>query len=437
MPKPEADLALYFDYHVFVCTNTRDRDDLRGSCDGGRLRDHMKVRTKELGLTGVRINSAGCMARCEKGPTLVVYPEGVWYGPKTTEDIDEILTRHIQHGERVDRLLLEQSDSVPTTGLKATPERRLRLRVRRLETLTANIRQFELTAEDGGPLPPFTAGAHIDLFTSTGLRRSYSLVNDPDERNRYLIAVLHECSGGGSAWLHNTVAVDDIIEATAPKNLFELDEDAPEAVMIAGGIGITPILAMGRRLRRLGRPATLHYCARGPETTAYADEVKRVFDNRVTFHHDGGDPSRGIDLERVLAERPCDAALYICGPAGLIDAGCAAAAHWPKHAVHFERFKPLNTGTKGDDNPFDIVLSRQERTLTVPAGRSILEILRNAGIDVESSCEKGVCGTCRVGLLAGKVDHRESVLDDEATNHSSILACLSRAEPGEILVLDL
>ncbi len=430
---------LVYQVHVFCCINQRQPGHSRGSCSARGSQDlhkYMKARAKELRIGGIRVNKAGCLERCELGPVMVIYPEAVWYHYNTREDVDEILERHILGGDTVDRLILDADQKFPETNA----EPRLRLKVRSLERLTAEIRKFELVAEDGGELPVFTAGGHIDIITGNGLRRSFSLANDPQERRRYIIAVLREKAGrGGSAWLHGNVAVGDILEAAAPRNDFPLDEGASRHMLIAGGIGITPLLAMGRRLRSLGAPATLHYCTRGPETTAFGAEVREVFGDRVVFYHDGGDPSRGIDLEKVLAGPAKGACLYICGPSDLIDAARRAAGHWPEGAVRFERFTAAPRDETGRENtPFDIVLSRRGKTLIVPAGKSILQVVREAGVFVGSFCEEGNCGTCRVRLLGGRADHRDCFLSaEDKARHKAIMICSSRAEPGETLILDI
>jgi len=436
--EPKKDLV--YDIHVFCCINERESDHPRGSCAAHgsvSLHKYMKIRSKELKVEGIRVNKAGCLDRCELGPVLVIYPEALWYRFDSTADIDEILERHIIGGETVDRLILATDQPLPMT----TPTSRLRLRVEKIKKLTAAIKMFELVGHDDGPLPAFSAGSHIDIITGSGLSRSYSLANDPAERGRYEIAVLREPDGrGGSAWMHDALALGDVIEATAPKNNFPIKVDAARHILIAGGIGITPLLSMGRQFKNLGQQATLHFCTRDPETTAYAKEVKEVFGEQVHFHHDGGDPQRGINLEHVLAMPGEGDCLYVCGPSGLIEAARKAAAHWPEQSVLFERFgaAPQDPAQQNEDEAFDIILSKQDKTLNVPVGKSILEVIDEAGISVESGCQEGVCGSCRVGLLGGKADHRDCVLEDhEKAQDNVIMICSSRAQKGETLILDM
>lgn len=315
----------------------------------------------------------------------------------------------------------------------------LTLRVNSVAEETGDIKRYELVATTPGDLPAFTAGAHIDIITADQARRSYSLANSPSERHRYVIAVLREAAGrGGSVWIHDHVREGDILSATEPLNNFELAEDASEHVMIAGGIGITPILAMGHRSREIGARAHLHYCTRSPEKTAFRKEVAEVFAN-ITMYHDGGDASKGIKLGEVLKNRAAGAHLYICGPTGLIEAAQKAAVHWPESAVHVEHFKPTEKSLPAAGNqPFEIVLSRSKLTLTVPPDRTILEVVRAAGINAESSCEAGICSTCETGLISGKADHRDDILTTaDKTANRKIMICVSRAQPGETLVIDL
>lgn len=428
-------------HHVFICTNQRAPGHPRSCCaDRGSvpLRDYMKTRAKELGIPSQRINSAGCLERCELGPAMVIYPDGVWYTYENEADVDEILERHMLKGERVERLVLENDQKVPKPKVRTVLDLKVAA-VRALTTEIHDIRSYELIAADGASLPAFTAGAHIDIFTGNGLRRSYSLTNTPGETDRYVIGVQREADGqGGSGWILDNVTEGSTVKATPPLNNFPLAEDAAESVLIAGGIGITPILAMGRALKADGKRAHLHYCTRSAGATAFLDEVKDVFGDAVTLYHDGGDPKNGIDLHAVLADTPDGGHLYVCGPSGLIQAAREAAAHWPEGSVHYELFTPPAGRDLGPEEPFEVFLSRRKQSLTVPAGKSILDVVREAGVDADASCESGICSTCRTRLISGEADHRDDVLtptEREANSH--IMICISRAKPGETLVLDL
>lgn len=320
----------------------------------------------------------------------------------------------------------------------------LDLKVAAIDDLTPKIKRFEFVAADGGGLPTFTAGAHIDIFTGIGLTRSYSLAGDPADASRYVTAILREPMGGGSAWMHDGVKVGDVLKAAGPTNNFPLDEAAGRHLLIAGGIGITPFLAMGHALRRGEAPYKLEYCTRSPEETAFRNEVQEVFGDHLTFHYDGGDPSKGIDLEATLSERRDDTHLYLCGPVGLLRAAREASAHWPNGTVHYELFSSARSDQERAEvearpnEAFEIELAQSGLTLTVPADKTILEVLNENGIEVIKVCEEGYCGTCQVSLLGGKADHRDEVLDDdEKAANTLIQVCCSRALPGEKLILDL
>ena len=429
----------HYQTHVFCCENARAPDHPRSCCSARgsiELRNYMKARAKELCIENIRVNGAGCLERCELGPTMVIYPEGTWYHYETKSDIDEILDRHIIKGEKVERLHLEPGQIFPEPVVKEV----LSLNVASIRQDTPDIKIMELVPANGGQLPEFTAGAHIDVFADGDKRRSYSLANNPKERHRYVIGVLREIdSRGGSIWMHENLKVGDTLKVTSPLNNFELAKEAAEYILIAGGIGITPMLSMGYRLKKIGAKYTLHYCTKSAEQTAFMEDVKKVFGNNVKFHHDGGDPSKGIKLNVVLAVQPEYAHLYICGPGGLMDGALAAASHkWPDEAIHHEYFSAKKADPKWENEEFEIALARQKKILTVPSDKSILDVVRAAGFSADSSCEDGLCSTCETGLLNGEAEHRDSVLTKkEKEENSKIMICISRAKKGERLVLDL
>ena len=433
--QPEEQKSFY-ETHVFCCVNQRPAGHPRSCCAdrGGKdLQGFMKSRAKELGIKNIRVNQSGCLERCELGATMVIYPEGVWYTYDSQEDVEEILTKHIIGGEKVDRLVLEVDQKLPRPKTRTA----LKLRVARIENLTAEIKLFELVAPDGAVLPPFEAGAHVDVVTGGGHRRSYSLANDPAERNRYVIGVLREKAGrGGSAWMHDNVKLGDSLTVMPPLNNFPLAEAAAEHVLIGGGIGITPMKAMVHSLTARSLKYTLHYCSRAADSTAFRDELEALCGDNIVFHHDGGDPSKGIKFAQVLGGHRPGSHVYVCGPTGFLNAARAAASHWPEDSVHFEVFAPSNAKKEYKNEPFTISLARRKQKLTVPADKSILEVVREAGVVAESSCEEGICSTCKTRLIAGKADHRDEVLTSEE-KAGQIMICVSRAQPGETLILDL
>ena len=315
----------------------------------------------------------------------------------------------------------------------------IELRVARIEQVTPRIRLFELVSLNGDPLPDFTAGSHIDVELGNGDERSYSLLNDQGETGRYVIAVLREAEGrGGSAWMHDVLRDGDVIRATPPENDFRLSEAGDHHILIAGGIGITPILPMAARLREIGRHYSIHYCARSEEEAAFAREIASRHGERAQFHYDGGVPGCGLDVKTLLAERPPAAHAYVCGPAGLIRAVRDAGRDWPSGTIHYELFKGSNAdlGLDALNEPFDIICNRSAKRFTIPANRSILDVLKNEGFRVRSLCKDGICGTCRVALIAGEVDHRDECLDEDERDEA-LQICVSRARPGQTLVLDL
>jgi vanillate O-demethylase ferredoxin subunit len=213
--------------------------------------------------------------------------------------------------------------------------------IRSITYLATRINGYELVDPDGQDLPPFTAGAHISVRLSEGIARDFSLWNDPAERKRYCIAVLRE--GSASTQLHEEVKVGSLIEASMPRNNFPLADQAGCYLLIAGGIGITPIMAMIAELRRRRAEFHLHYCTRSPDETAFLDDLAMLAaQGRVQFHHDGGDPANGLDLVATLREYRPGTHLYYCGPAGMMAAAAKASAHWPARTVHFEFFAGPN-----------------------------------------------------------------------------------------------
>jgi phthalate 4,5-dioxygenase reductase subunit len=305
-------------------------------------------------------------------------------------------------------------------------------RVSRAERIAEDIHLFELRDRAGGALPEFSAGAHVTVRVPGGFLRKYSLCNDPAERDRYVIAVKRESGGrGGSARLIRDVAAGDDLPVSAPVNNFALAKSAGSHLLVAGGIGITPVMAMIRALQAGGERFRLYYCTRSPAATAFRDELAAPdLRGKVTIHHDGGDPARALDLWPIV-EKP-QGHIYCCGPRGLMQAVRDMTGHWSPSAVHFESF--TDTAPRPDDRPFTLRLARSGRAIAVPAGVTILEALRAAGLDVPSSCESGTCGTCRTRLIAGVADHRDLVLaDDDRANN--IMVCVSRAQ-GDELVID-
>lgn len=302
--------------------------------------------------------------------------------------------------------------------------------------VATDIHQFELARADGGELPEFTPGAHLRVTTPGGQVRCYSLSNDPAEREHYVIAVKREPAGrGGSASMIDRVRAGDTLQVSAPQNAFALKGNPASYIFIAGGIGITPILSMVRHLETAGgKPFKLYYLTRSAEMTAFRDDLAQRR-GKVVIHHDEGDPANAYDLWPVL-EQPKGAHVYCCGPRGLMDAVRDMTGHWSTSAVHFEDFGVGSGLITADDAPFTARIASTGQEILVPADKTLLETLRAQGVKVASSCESGTCGTCKTGLVSGEADHRDLVLAPyEQADH--IMVCVSRAKPGETLVLDL
>ena len=316
-----------------------------------------------------------------------------------------------------------------------TPLIDLRLRQIRLEA--EGIASYEFVSATSAPLPPFSAGSHIDLHLAHDMVRSYSLANAPSDADRYLIAVLREAeSRGGSTWMHSTPRVGDVLRASPPGNDFPLAEDAAQSIFIAGGIGITPVMSMTRRLDALGRRWRLHYASRSPAETAFVDELRGMGSStgEVDFCFGSSRIDR-LDIATIVRDAPADWHLYCCGPARMIDAFIDACASRPAHTVHFERFAAgSEAATEGG---YDVLLKRSGARFTVAPGKTILDTLLDHSIDVPYACTAGVCGTCRTQVLEGEPDHRDDFLsDEEKRSNTSVMICCSGAR-SKTLVLDL
>ncbi|MBO0764804.1 MAG: oxidoreductase [Hyphomicrobiaceae bacterium] len=308
------------------------------------------------------------------------------------------------------------------------------LRLVRSTLIADDIRLFEMRRLDGGELPEFTAGSHIVIRTPNGLLRKYSLCNAPTERDRYAIAVKREADGrGGSRSLVDESRVGDELLVSAPRNSFALVRSAGGYIFIAGGIGITPIMAMVRHLTASGpRNFRLFYCTRKPEATLFREQLSAPeLRGRVKIHHDEGDPERMLDLWPVF-EQPRGQHVYCCGPRSMMQAVRDMTGHWAASAVHFEAFTEPSRNV-AEDRAFTVRLAQSGETIDVAAGVTILEALRGKGHVVPSSCESGTCGTCRTRLLGGEADHRDLVLTDDE-KASNIMICVSRARSPELII---
>ncbi|GAB4193569.1 MAG: PDR/VanB family oxidoreductase [Thalassobaculales bacterium] len=310
----------------------------------------------------------------------------------------------------------------------------LTLRIRSITYEAAGIISLDLRPVDGGSLPGFTAGAHIDLSLPGGLSRSYSLVNPEGERHRYVVAVNRDrASRGGSRAVHEVLKAGDLIRVTAPRNNFALAASAAHSVLIAGGIGITPLWCMVQTLVAQGRSWELHYAVRDRASAAFLEALQQ-WPERLHLHVDA-EAGRVLDVGAIVARAPAGAHLYACGPGPLLDAFTAATAGLPAEQVHLERFSSDAAPATGGG--FTVVLARSGREIAVPPGKTILEAVREAGINAPSSCEEGICGTCEVRVIAGIPDHRDMVLSkaEQAANTVMMICCSGAKSPT--LTIDL
>jgi ferredoxin-NADP reductase len=306
------------------------------------------------------------------------------------------------------------------------------LRVKRLTWEAPGVLSLDLVAPDGAMLPPFEAGAHLDLHIPGAPVRQYSLCGDPAERGAWRVAVREVAGGVVSPLIHRALRPGAMIEAEGPRNNFPL-VPAPRYLFVAGGIGITPILPMLRAASRAGAAWTLLFCTRRAAEAPFLDEI-RSLPGEVVLHASA--EGTRLDVAARLAAPQPGTLVYCCGPERLMTAVEAATTGWPAESVRFEWFAPRRRDDAGGGG-FELACARSGRTISVDADTSVLQALRAAGFDLPSSCEQGVCGTCECRVLEGEVDHRDSILSaSERAANEVMMACVSRAR-GARLVLDL
>ncbi|AWC23150.1 Phenoxybenzoate dioxygenase subunit beta [Aminobacter sp. MSH1] len=322
------------------------------------------------------------------------------------------------------------------TMQRADPEwQRVRIAGRVKES--ERIISLELVAASGGDLAPFEAGAHVDVRISPTTTRQYSLLNNPSERHRYRIGILREReSRGGSETIHGSFLPGLEIEVSPPRNHFPLNPDASEVLLLAGGVGVTPIMSMAQKLAEDRVPFTMHYCVRSETCTAFARELlDGPFGDRVVLHIDTGPEAQRFSAMDVLKGVRPGSHLYVCGPGGFIDhvVKMAAFAGWEGHQIHLERF----TAAPLVSEAFTVVAQRSGIEVQVSVGQRISEALREAGVEIEMSCEAGVCGTCYTQVLEGEPDHKDSFQTNAelAANEGIAICCSGSKSPR--LVLDV
>ena len=301
------------------------------------------------------------------------------------------------------------------------------------------VLSFDLRKPDGGDLPEFTAGSHIDFHLPNGMTRCYSLVNSPAERHRYVIAVsLDANSKGGSRYIFDNDLTGQTLKISAPRNHFALVEDAPHTVLIGGGIGITPLHAMIQRLETLGKSWSLYYGARDRASAAFVEEfaaLEAAKPGRVHFNFDQ-ETGTMMDVARIVADAPPEAHLYCCGPLPMLAAFKAAAASRVPETVHLEYFAAPSTPATPHE-AFTVVVASTGKEYEIAPGESILDVLLANGVNAGSSCRSGECGSCIVTVLEGQPRHRDYVLsDNEKASNRLMTICVSGSRTKK-LVLDL
>jgi ferredoxin-NADP reductase len=297
------------------------------------------------------------------------------------------------------------------------------------------IHLYELRMPDGADVPPFTAGAHIDIHLPNATLRQYSLCNAQSERDRYVIGVkLDPASRGGSRFMHEDLRVGTLLRTSLPRNNFPLAEGASHSVFVAGGIGVTPIRCMVVRLQQLGRSWTLHYGVRRRVEALFLDEL-RIDPSRLHLHVDEESQGAPLDIGGIIKAAPEDAHLYCCGPGPMLKAFETNTAGWPEGHVHVEYFSSdLPVAAEGG---FTVRMAKSGRVVTVQPGQTILDALKAAGVQAPFSCAQGVCGACETRVLDGLPDHRDMILSpqEKAANRTMMICCSGSKTP--LLVLDI
>ena len=312
----------------------------------------------------------------------------------------------------------------------------LNLLIQDIRDETDRIRVFDLTAVDGAPLPAYGAGAHLTFDLGAAGTRSYSLIDWPDHTDPsiYRIAVQREDDGDGGSKAMHGLAKGARLTATPPKNDFALEDHQGPALLLAGGIGITPMISMATALQDTNRPFTFHYAGRSRDLMGFADALEAAFGDQLTSHYDDAKP---LDLAALMAGLSPQTHLYICGPRGMIDAArsAAAAAGLPDAQVHVELFTTPQAET--GDTAFEVEVSSSGQVFTIPPDRSIIDVLEDEGVDLIYDCQRGDCGICQTDVIAGEPDHRDVVLSEaEKASGKVMQICVSRARSPR-LVLDL
>jgi ferredoxin-NADP reductase len=305
-------------------------------------------------------------------------------------------------------------------------------------TVARDTNVYTFARPDGGRLPPYNPGAHIDIHLPNGLVRQFSLLNPEANPDKYVVAIkLDAASRGGSRYIFDQMRVGHTLKISAPRNNFPLVEDAEHIVLFAGGIGITPIWCMAQQLAAQNRPWQLNYSCRSRADMAFLETLEKLGPERIRLHFDDEAEGKFLDIAGAVAAAPANAHFYCCGPNPMLKAFEAAAASRPRPQVHVEYFTPKEEAAEGTLGGFWVELARSGEEYFIPEGKKILEVLYEAGVDVDYSCELGICGECVTRLISGIPVHHDSVLSEEeqAANEKVMICCCG--SKTERLVLDM
>jgi vanillate monooxygenase ferredoxin subunit len=302
-----------------------------------------------------------------------------------------------------------------------------------------NMASFELVDPNHAELPAFSAGSHIDVTIPGGLVRQYSLCNSSSERHRYLIGVWRDAnSRGGSKALHDMVKEGDTLQVGLPRNRFRVPKSTKRAILLARGIGLTPILSIADYLKSQAVPFELHYVYALMSPGAFESKIRESsFAENAKYYIEDSQQNAVLDPVAVLAGQPEDVQLFICGADWWQDPiiNTAKQKGWPEQRIHVERFT-AKVPAALLDKVFDVKIASTGATFKIPGDKSVTAFLEEKGVKIPTSCEQGMCGTCKVKVLEGEADHRDKRLSPEQRQEGFFLACVSRAK-GDLLVLDL
>jgi tetrachlorobenzoquinone reductase len=307
------------------------------------------------------------------------------------------------------------------------------MRLTAIRYAAQDINLYEFRSPDGAALPPVEPGSHVDLHLPNGMMRQYSLVTADGDAGAYVVGVKRDrASRGGSVYIHDHLRVGQIIAVGGPRNNFPLKEDAAHSVLIAGGIGVTPIWCMAQRLKKLGRSFELHYACRDRAEVAFHDELKATPEAKIHIDAEAGG---FLDVAAIVSGARKDAHFYCCGPVPMLDAYEKATKHLPPEQVHIEYFTAKEeAATEGG---YVVELRKSGKEFTVPEGKTILDVLLEGGVDIMYSCQEGVCGACETIVVSGTPDHRDGILTDKERAESKTMMICCSGSKSPRLVLDL